>query len=99
LLQRGGKVKLIETIHLLYVCNDNAATCCKITIHRAGTICFRKPHFVIGNIRNYLSIPLTRWFTGCVNVHYKMSYAAIIIKGNYGMAYLHAWKAINLIAC
>ncbi|HSZ87014.1 MAG TPA: hypothetical protein VK787_13360 [Puia sp.] len=34
-----------------------------------------------------------------MNVHFKMSNAAIVIKINYGVAYPHSWKAINFITC
>ena len=77
----------------------NAAICWKITIHRARAICFRKVHFITSDIGNYFSITLTRWFTGCVNVHYKMSYAAAVVKIDHGVTYPHNWKAINFIAC
>jgi hypothetical protein len=54
--------------------------------------------FITGDIGNYFSITLTRWFTGCVNVHYQMPYAAVVGKIDHGVTYPHDWKAIHFIA-
>ena len=76
----------------------NAATCWKITIYSGGAICFRKMQFITCDIGDYFSITLTRWFTGCVNVHYKMSYAAVVVKIDHSMANADSWKAVDFIA-
>jgi len=64
----------------------NGAPCLKITIHRAGTICFGKMHFIAADIGDYFSIPLTGWLTRFVNVHFKMFYAAVVVKIDHGVA-------------
>ncbi len=77
----------------------NTAACRKITIHRAGAVCFRKVHFIGCDVGNYFSIPLTGWFTGGVNVHFEMSYTSVVVKVDHGVTHPHPWKAIDFITC
>lgn len=81
------------------MCHYNGATRWKIPNNRTGTIRFRKVHLVISDIGNYFPIPLTGGFTGSMNIHCKVSYTAVVVKVDHGMADAHSGKTVHFIAC